>query len=64
MVGSLATKTSVSTSRTPSPVRPSPKKNPTSDEIAKRAWEIWNRKGRRPGGELENWLEAERELRG
>lgn len=33
----------------------------TPDAIAHRAYEIWQRKG---GAELENWLQAERELRG
>ena len=64
-VGSLTTKTSASTSTpsTSSTVKSNPKKSPSSDEIAKRAWEIWNRNGCRPGGELENWLQAEKELR-
>ena len=33
----------------------------TTDQIAKRAYEIWQKQG---GSELENWLRAERELRG
>jgi len=39
------------------------KKNPTQQEIALRAWEIWKSKGCKPGTDLENWLEAERQLR-
>jgi hypothetical protein len=34
------------------------------EEISRRAFEIWERNGRRPGRDLENWLEAEAELRG
>lgn len=34
----------------------------TRDMIAKRAYEIWERKGRPIGKDLENWQEAEREL--
>jgi hypothetical protein len=35
---------------------------PTHEEIARRAREIYERSGRRPGRDLENWLQAEREL--
>jgi Protein of unknown function (DUF2934) len=34
----------------------------TREQIAKRAYEIWQQRGRRPGTELENWLEAKRQL--
>jgi hypothetical protein len=37
---------------------------PSSDEIAKRAFEIWEASGRPPGRDVENWLQAEAELRG
>lgn len=46
-----------------------PKKNsqefshPSADAIARRAWEIWDRSGRPHGRELENWLQAESELK-
>ena len=33
------------------------------EQIAQRAYEIYVRKGRHPGHELEDWLEAEEELR-
>jgi hypothetical protein len=36
---------------------------PTHDQIAARAREIWQRQGRQPGRDQENWLEAERQLR-
>ncbi len=32
------------------------------DEIANLARQIWEREGRKPGRDLENWLEAERQL--
>jgi Protein of unknown function (DUF2934) len=35
---------------------------PTHEEIAKRAREIYERSGRVPGRDLENWLEAESQL--
>lgn len=35
----------------------------THEMIAKRAYEIWERKGRPVGQDLENWQQAERELR-
>ena len=33
------------------------------DKIRQRAYFIWERKGRLENNELDNWLEAERELR-
>ena len=35
---------------------------PSHDEIAQRAREIYERSGRVPGRDLENWLEAESQL--
>ena len=37
------------------------KKTISHEDIAKRAYEIWKREG---GNERENWLKAERELKG
>jgi hypothetical protein len=37
---------------------------PTYQMIAQRAYEIWEAKGRPAGTEAENWVQAERELRG
>jgi hypothetical protein len=37
---------------------------PASEEIAKRAFEIYLRRGSRNGYDFDDWLEAERELRG
>ena len=34
----------------------------TREQIAKRAYEIWQQRGHLPGTEQENWLEAERQL--
>jgi hypothetical protein len=39
------------------------RKTPTQQDIALRAWEIWKSRGCRPGTDLENWLEAEKQLR-
>jgi hypothetical protein len=36
----------------------------TDEQIARRAYEIYEREGRQPGRELENWLRAEAELTG
>lgn len=49
------------TSRSASPA-PGAKRQVTSDQIAKRAFEIWQ--SGKGGSEMENWLRAERELRG
>jgi hypothetical protein len=35
---------------------------PSAEDIARRAYEIYEREGRQPGTELQNWLEAEAEL--
>ncbi len=36
---------------------------PSFDAVSRRAFEIWERNGRMPGQDLENWLQAEAELR-
>jgi len=38
------------------------KASPSADDIARRAYEIYEREGRQPGTELQNWLKAEAEL--
>jgi hypothetical protein len=35
----------------------------THEEIAVRAYDLWNKQGRPGGRERENWIEAERQLR-
>jgi hypothetical protein len=35
---------------------------PTQEEIAERAYELYLKRGKAPGHELENWLQAEKEL--
>ena len=35
---------------------------PTHEEIAERAYEIFEKSGRKPGHDLENWLAAEAQL--
>jgi hypothetical protein len=36
--------------------------SPSSDAIRARAYELFERRGGEPGHELDDWLEAEREL--
>lgn len=36
---------------------------PTRDQIAKRAYEIWLARGCEHGHDLDHWIEAERQLR-
>jgi Protein of unknown function (DUF2934). len=36
----------------------------TQEQIAKRAYEIWNERGRPSGCDVDHWVEAERELLG
>lgn len=44
------------------PPRPTPAA-PTREQIAERAFAIWLSRGRGPGHDVEDWLQAERELR-
>jgi hypothetical protein len=37
--------------------------NPSSEEVRRRAYELYIRRGGAPGGDLDDWLEAERQLR-
>jgi GNAT superfamily N-acetyltransferase len=37
---------------------------PTSGTVRQRAYQLYLARGRKPGGDLEDWLKAERELRG
>lgn len=59
--GASASPATPATATKPNPV-PASKPRPTHAEIAKRAFEIWVRKGRPVGRDLENWNDAEREL--
>jgi hypothetical protein len=36
---------------------------PTSEQISERAYELFEARGREPGVALDDWLQAERELR-
>jgi hypothetical protein len=42
----------------------SPDGNSTHEEIRGRAYEIYLERGGQPGGEMDDWLQAERELEG
>jgi hypothetical protein len=37
-------------------------KTPSRDDVARRAYELFQARGNEPGHDLEHWLEAEREL--
>ena len=47
----------------PRETRRSQVRTPSTDEIAGRAFELFQRRGGEPGHDLEDWFEAERELR-
>jgi hypothetical protein len=49
--------------RADSGVQPSAIREPTVEEIRIRAYEIYCARGGQPGRELDDWLEAERQLR-
>ena len=38
--------------------------SPSRDDVARRAYELFEARGAEPGHDLENWLDAERELSG
>lgn len=48
---------------TPAPLTPAFVPEIPHDKIAARAAEIWDRKGRPQGQDVQNWMEAEAELR-
>ena len=56
-------------SNSPKPARPSKKGNGAAepfnnpDEVARRAYEIYQRRGGTHGADLDDWLAAERELK-
>lgn len=56
-------KSPVDTSAQPVEMLESPSK-PTSEEIACRAYEIYLERGDAQGSDIEDWLQAERELSG
>jgi hypothetical protein len=37
-------------------------RNPTAEDIARRAYAIYEERGRSDGADLDDWLQAEREL--
>jgi len=45
------------------PVIETPRSEVTGEEIRQRAYEIYPARGATPGFELDDWLQAERELR-
>jgi len=48
--------------KAPTPLGATPE--PIEDQIRRRAYELWIARGCRDGHNLEDWLDAERELRG
>jgi hypothetical protein len=42
--------------------KPVTKKRPSSDEIAKKAYQIFERRGGTQGNDFDDWLQAEKEL--
>ncbi len=50
------------TAITTNPPEPAVAAEPTIEQVRQRAYELYLFRGDRPGSELEDWLEAEREL--
>jgi hypothetical protein len=42
--------------------RPPTEDHPNKGEVARRAYELYETRGREPGHELEDWLDAEQEV--
>ncbi len=61
MTQPAATKTQRATELEPE--TENPQRKVTDEEIRQRAYEIYLTRGAAPGGELDDWLQAERELR-
>ena len=49
--------------RMPTAFRSSSSAEPTAEEIRVRAYELWEERGQAPGHEVEDWVQAEQELR-
>jgi hypothetical protein len=60
----FSTNSSAEPAKGTSPSSSQSAQQPTYEQIAQRAYEIYERDGRRDGSELENWLKAEAELCG
>jgi len=45
-------------------VTPAPRTSVTSDDVARRAYALYVARGRTDGHDVDDWLQAERELRG
>ena len=43
---------------------PTMSKDDLSKLVAKKAYELWEKRGRKPGHSMDDWLEAERIIRG
>jgi hypothetical protein len=54
--------TGVKTAPAPKPSTQASQTRPTPEEIRQRAYEIYDSRHGAPGDELEDWLQAEREL--
>lgn len=54
-------KPSAQARRTPAPAV---RREPTFEQIRQRAYEIYVRRGGAPGRDVDDWINAERELRG
>ncbi len=45
------------------PAKETPRREVTDEEVRQRAYEVYLARGAAPGFELDDWLQAERELR-
>ena len=59
---SVAKATASRSRKTPAPAQPALAPALTTDEIARRAYELYERSGYQQGQDLDHWLIAEREL--
>ncbi len=58
-----STATKMQTVPAKEPTKQAPRHEPTDEEIRQRAYEIYLARGSAAGHEVEDWLQAERELR-
>ena len=58
-----ATATKTQTVPAQEPTSQTPQHEPSDEEVRERAYEIYLARGGVPGQEMEDWLQAERELR-
>ena len=63
MAKSRTTASAASVAKRSTKLSPAPASNVTEGDIARRAYDLYLARGREPGHDVEDWLQAEQQLR-